>query len=58
MNGARTAGSLLANQCVSSAVGAGGDFQIYVRRSAIFGVHAGDSGGGTQNYNIIAFSQL
>jgi len=58
VNGARSTGALSANQCVSSTVGAGGDFQIYIRRVAIFGVHAGDGGSFSQNYNIIAFSQL
>lgn len=58
VNGVRSTGGISANQCLTITVGAGGDVQIYVRRSAIFGVHAGDPGGFAQNYNLIVFSQL
>lgn len=61
VNGTRTAGSLnLAGGGSCSQVfdaGAGGDFQVSIRRVQIFGVHSGDSTG-NENYSLIGFSSL
>lgn len=58
VNGARATGSLSAGSCVAVTVGSGGDFQIYMRRTAVFGVHAGDGGGADQNYTLLGLSQF
>lgn len=58
VNGMRSTGALNPGTCVTTTVGAGGDFQIYIRRAAIFGVHAGDPGVGATSYNVFALSQL
>lgn len=56
LNGVRSTGLL--STCINVAPGAGGDFQIYVRRAAIFGVPGGTAVADMQNYNVIAFSQF
>jgi hypothetical protein len=60
VNGTRTAGSLnLAGSGSCSQVfdvGAGGDFQVSIRRVQIFGVHSGD-GTSNENYSLIGFGQ-
>ena len=56
VNGVRSAGTT--SSCTGAfAVGAGGDFQVDIRRAHIIGVHSGDSVT-NQNYNVYGFSQL
>ncbi|MFQ5630347.1 MAG: hypothetical protein ACE5I1_16370 [bacterium] len=58
VNGVRFTGTVVGNSC--SGIfdpGAGGDFEVSIRRAKIFGVHSGD-GTTNENYNIYGFSQL
>lgn len=58
VNGVRTAGAVGAGACAGPFnVGAGGDFQVTIRRAQIFGVHSGDSLT-NQNYDVYGLSQL
>jgi hypothetical protein len=58
VNGTRAAGTVAANGCTGAfAAGAGGDFQVSIRRAQIFGAHSGD-GTANGNYNLYGFSQL
>lgn len=58
VNGTRTAGTVSTGGCSSAFdAGAGGDFQVSIRRVQIFGVHSGDSTT-NENYNLYGFSQL
>ena len=58
VNGARTTGVVASGGCTGAfTVGAGGDFQVSIRRAQIFGVHSGDTVT-SKNYNLYGFSQL
>ncbi|MGH3088648.1 MAG: hypothetical protein ACRDSJ_15190 [Rubrobacteraceae bacterium] len=59
VNGTRTSGSFAVNGGCSQIfdAGAGGDFQVSIRRTQIFGVHSGD-GTTNENYSLIGFTQL
>ncbi len=59
VNGTRSAGTVASSGGCSSAfdAGAGGDFQVTIRRAQIFGVHSGDNTT-NENYNLYGFSQL
>ena len=59
VNGTRTTGIIPLDPggCSSTFdAGAGGDFQVTIRRAQIFGVHSGD-GATNENYNLFGFSQ-
>jgi hypothetical protein len=57
-NGTRIAGTVGTGACTPPIkVGAGGDFQVAIRRAQIFGVHSGDVPP-NYNYNVYGFSQL
>jgi hypothetical protein len=58
LNGLRTAGTVNGNACTAAFdVGAGGDFQVSMRRSLIFGVHSGDDIA-NENYLLYGLGQL
>jgi hypothetical protein len=58
LNGVRTAGTVNGNACTAAFdVGAGGDFQVSMRRSLIFGVHSGDDIA-NENYLLYGLGQL
>jgi hypothetical protein len=59
VNGARSTGTVASNLGCSAVFdpGAGGDFQVTIRRTIIFGVHSGD-GPANENYNLYGFGQL
>lgn len=57
-NGTRITGTAGTGACTAPIkVGAGGDFQVTIRRAQIFGVHSGDVPP-NYNYNVYGFSQL
>ena len=57
-NGMRVTGTVGTGTCTPPLnVGAGGDFQVTIRRAQIFGVHSGDVPP-NYNYNVYGFSQL
>jgi hypothetical protein len=59
LNGVRTSGTVAGNACTAAVdAGVGGDFQVSIRRSIIFGVHAGDPAALAENYNVYGFGQL
>lgn len=58
LNGTRSTGTVAGNACTAAFdAGAGGDFQVTMRRSIVFGVHSGDSTT-NENYNVYGFGQL
>jgi len=59
LNGVRTTGTISAVQLCDGPfdAGAAGDFQVYIRRAAVFGVHSGD-GSANENYQLLALSSL
>lgn len=59
VNGVRNVGTVSANGGCSTTfdAGAGGDFQVSIRRVQIFGVHSGD-GTANENYQLIGWSSL
>ena len=58
LNGVRTASTVNGNACTAAFdVGAGGDFQISMRRSLVFGVHSGDDIA-NENYLLYGLGQL
>jgi hypothetical protein len=58
LNGVRSTGLVAGNACTAPFdAAAGGEFQVTMRRSSVFGVHSGDSTT-NENYNVYGFGQL
>lgn len=58
VNGTRFAGTLAANDCTSAfKVSDPGDFQVYARRTAIFGIDVGDGTSGSGAYTVRGFAE-
>ena len=58
LNGVRSTGTVSGASCSTPFdAGPGGEFQVTLRRSIVFGVHSGDAPT-DENYNLYGFGQL